>query len=135
MIGRWRICPRCCCCCCCGGGAAIGGDPGVTVDTDELATCPMGCVVICTLAPVFADDAGCPEDDSSNEDDVGWLAYDAGETESCERGSPNMGPPSLEGVSEFVGGVCGPNDAKGEWGDIECAWGVDAGTGTGACVE
>lgn len=64
----------------------------------------MPCEVMCTL-PELTDEAGCPEDESSNEEDVGWLAYEAGETESCERGSPSMGPLSLGGVCEFPGGV------------------------------
>lgn len=81
----------------------MGGDPGVTVEIDEVGACPIPCEVI-RVFPEPTDDAGCPEDDSSNEEDVGWLAYEAGETESCERGSPSRGPPSLEGVCEFAGG-------------------------------
>jgi hypothetical protein len=62
-----------------------GGDPGVTVDTEELGACPMPCIDTFILVVEFPDEVGRPEDESSNEDVVGWLAYEAGETESCVR--------------------------------------------------
>lgn len=74
----------------------------MTVETDEVAAWPMPCEVMCTL-PELTDEAGCPEDESSNEEDVvGWLAYEAGETESCERGSPSMGPVCVGGRQEKI---------------------------------
>lgn len=68
----------------------------MTVEIDEVAACPTPCEAIWTL-PELTDDAGCPEDVSSYEEDVGWLAYEAGETESCERGSPSKGPVCVGG--------------------------------------
>jgi hypothetical protein len=42
------------------------------------------------LVTEFDDEAGRPEEESSYDDVVGWLAYEAGERESYERGRPRV---------------------------------------------